>query len=126
MGQPVADGQPDVGAAGEGVGVGRSFTGQIGKKEQPFTADGQVCGRGQQVVELHAGRQRIAVPAQAACGREHHPHQMPFVRQGVGEGMQASLRFVERLVCGGEDDAGGAQGQGDDALLDRAHAHGLG
>ena len=76
--------QADERAAGQRVRVGAAFPGQVRQEEQAVAAGRDVAGRGGEVAERHAGRERVAEPAEAAGGRQHHRHQVPAVRARRG------------------------------------------
>ena len=88
----VARAQADERAARVRVGVGRALTREVGQEEDAAGTGGRRLGLGHQLVERHAGRERVARPLQRARGREHHAHGVPAARHRVAEHVHARLR----------------------------------
>lgn len=112
------------GCANVWVEVRRALAKQVGRPHEALAAGGNFfCLRVEGVVIL-AGEERFLEPAQAEAGALGNAHDVPEAGNGVAEGMQAALRVFGGLGSGCEDNTGGADGGGDRAGLENAHADG--
>ena len=69
-----------------GSGCGLRSPGEVGQEQEPVAARGHRRPSARRASpKRHARRQRVAEPAQAAGGREHHRHQVPAAGHGVAE-----------------------------------------
>ncbi len=118
--------QPHECAAGQRVGVRRPFAGQVGEENEAIAAGGHPARRFHQLREWHAGRHRVAEPAEAACGRQHHGHHVPAPRHGMAEGVDAAARLEQGTLGRREHDAGRAERESDRALGHDTDAHRVG
>ena len=84
--------RPGERAARVGVGVRRALAGQVGQEGQALDAGRPRRGLGGQRVEVVAGRDDVAQPAQRARRRQHHAHRVPGAGHGVAERVHAGLR----------------------------------
>ena len=92
----VAEGQADERAPGERIGMRAALAGEVRQEEQPVAARRRPSPAAvDEVAELDARRERVAEPAQAAGGREHHRHEVPAAGHGVAERVDAAVRLVQ-------------------------------
>ena len=119
MGSLVADRQPDERAARQRIRVGAALAGEVGEEQQAAAAG----RRGRSLVderpELRSRGQRVAEPAQAAGGRQHHGHHVPAPGHRVAEGVDPAGRLHERRRRRRERHAGGPERKRHDALVHR-------
>ena len=122
MGLAVSERQADERAASQRVRVGAPFTAEVGEEEEALAPGRDVRRRRDELVEGRRRRDRVAQPAEAAGGREHHGHQVPAIGDCVAEGMDAALGLDERLVRRREHHARGAEREHDRPRIEDARA----
>ena len=112
--------EPHKRATGIRIRVRRALAGEVRQEHEALGTRRDRRGLLDQRAERLAGRDRVAIPAQRAGGRQHHRHQMPASGRRVAERVDATLGLVERAIGRGEDHARRAQAQGDDPRVHRA------
>src|SRR5437660_10028105 len=104
----------EIGSPQEAVGTGGNFGGFGGELVVSFASAAGICCKG------------IAEPAQREAGGLRDTHDVPASRDGVAKRVDAAARIECRAICGGKNDAGGADGSADRSRRDDAYACGAG
>ena len=126
-------GQADKAAAGVCIGVGCSFSCEVGQEEEAFGAGSDLIGLlVQNLVRIdpflfHQFRTELArEPLQRTGGGQRDPHHMPFSMNGMAEGMQSTCCIVLRSIAMAENDTGGSKASGEDPLANNTVSDGSG
>ena len=120
----MAGGESDPGGTGVGVDVGSTLAHEVGHPEEALGERRGGGGEGGERVVRFVGRELVAEPLKREAGALGDAHDVPFVGDGVAEGVDAAVGVVCGLIEMDEDDAGGAEGVAGDAGFDDAVADG--